>query len=123
MSEVTDCYCPYEAPTVYSVSHPRAKKEHRCDECGAEIMPGDRYEYVFGVWEGDASTWRTCMPCRDLRQWVENNVPCFCWCHGNMIEDAKETIEAACERAPEETRGLRFGFLRRRHARPARALT
>lgn len=79
-------------------------------------MPGETYERVFGVWEGNASRFRTCQKCVDLRQWVKNNVPCFCWAHGSMIDDAKEAIEAACERASEETRGLRFGFLRKRYA-------
>jgi hypothetical protein len=109
-----DCYCDYDPATIYSASKPKARKAHRCDECGTEIKPGCQYENVFGVWDGHGSTWKTCERCYDLRQWVTNNVPCFCWCHGNMIEDAAEAIYEAQHRAPSETVGLHFGFLRRR---------
>lgn len=109
-----DCYCDYEPVTIYSASTPRARKEHRCDECGTKIKPGEQYENVFAVWEGYPSTYKTCERCYDLRQWVKNSVPCFCWAHGNMIEDAGEAIYEACSRAPTETRGLHFGFLRRK---------
>jgi hypothetical protein len=110
-----DCYCDGDPATIYSATKPRARKEHRCDECGAKIKPGEQYENVFGVWEGYGSTWKTCERCYDLRQWVKNNVPCFCWYHGNMLEDAAMTIDDATFRAPAETAGLRFGFLRRKY--------
>lgn len=109
-----ECACDYDPATVYSSAVRTARKPHRCEECGSKIEPGGKYEYVFGIWEGDVSIFKTCEACLDLRQWVKNNVPCFCWAHGNMLEDARETIEEACFRAPLETAGLRFGFLRRK---------
>jgi len=108
-----DCYCDYEPADVYQATVRKARKEHSCDECGAKIIPGDRYENVFGVWEGSSSTWKTCAYCRDIRTWVNNNVPCLCWAHGNTMQDCRNAIEDASTRAPEETRGLRFGLLRR----------
>ena len=107
-----DCYCDYDPATIYSKRIVKARKVYRCEECPNRIQIGERYEYVFGVWEGYASQFKTCSDCTDLRQWVTNNVPCFCWAHGNMREDAREAIEEAAFRAPEETKGLRFGFLR-----------
>ena len=65
---------------------------------------------------GDFYAPKTCEPCRDLRQWVANNLPCFCWAHGNLLDDAKEAVDEARHRAPLETPGLLFGFLRRLHA-------
>lgn len=112
-----DCACDYEPAEVYQAAIRKARKEHVCDECGAKIIPGDRYENVFGVWEGYGSTWKTCEHCRDIRQWVKNNVPCLCWAHGNTIEDCKEAVSEAAYRAPNEARGLRFGLLRRIVAR------
>ena len=108
-----DCYCDYEAPSVWRSSRPHARKLYRCEECSAAIHVGDEHEYVFGVWGGRADSVRTCARCVDLRQWVKNNIPCTCWSHGNLIDDLKASIEAACERAPDEMRGVRFGFLRR----------
>lgn len=77
------------------------------------ILPGDRYENVFGVWDGSASTFRTCERCYDLRVWVRNNVPCLCCMHGDADTGMKEAINEAYHRAPDEVVGLRFGFLRR----------
>lgn len=108
-----DCYCDYEPAEVWSSRNPVARKEHCCDECSVTIKPGEQYEYVFGVWDGWAYTYKTCERCFNIRQWVRNNVPCLCWAHTNMIEDCKEAVEEAHFRAPEETQGLRFGLLRR----------
>ena len=112
-----DCICDYDPPDVYHPSTRRARKQHKCDECAGHVEPGERYEHVFGVWEGSASTWRTCERCHDIRQWVKNNVPCLCWAHGSTIEDCKAAVEDAAFRAPAETIGLRFGFLRRVYIR------
>lgn len=116
-----DCYCDYDTPEVYSRFVRQARKEHRCTECGSRVSVGEKYEYVFAVQDGDPFTARTCSACVDLRQWTRNNVPCLCWAHGNTIEDCTAAIDDARRRAPEETRGLRFGFLRRLHAIKRRA--
>jgi len=110
------CSCDYDPPIFYGAVVRTARKRYRCEECVGVIEPGEKYEYVSGLWErGDRiSQFRTCQRCRDVRVWVQNNVPCFCWVHGNMIDDAAEAIDEAWWRAPTETVGLRFGFLRRR---------
>lgn len=59
-------------------------------------------------------SFRTCADCLELRQWVGNNLPCFCWAHGNLLDDCISGIESAYDRARDEVRGLRFGFLRLR---------
>jgi hypothetical protein len=108
-----DCYCDYDPPDFYHREIRKARKPHKCDECAGIILPGDQYEHVRGKWEDCISTFETCGHCVDIRTWVKNNVPCLCWAHGNTIEDCKEAIEEAIYRTSEETRGLRFGFLRR----------
>ena len=115
-----DCYCDFDPATIYNRELRKARKEHRCTECGQPIRFGQQYENVFGVWEGSAWSFKTCEGCCDLRTWVKNNVPCFCWAHGSMLDDAAETIDEACCRAPTETVGLRFGFLRRKIALKSR---
>ena len=109
-----DCSCDGEPSSIYRASTPRARKRYCCGECGTPILPGDRYENVFGIWEGSPTTFRTCEPCCDLRVWVRNNVPCLCLMHGNMDEEMSAAVYSACDRAPDETRGLKFGFLRRK---------
>ena len=86
---------------------------HHCFECGNEIAPGQKYERVTALYDGLFGTFKTCQRCRNLRVWVQNNVPCLCWAHGNMHEDLKNAIDEAYYRAPDEVIGLRFGFLRR----------
>lgn len=111
-----DCFCDYDPAHVYVASAPTARKRHRCYDCGGFVEPGEKHEKVFAVWErGDSpDTVRTCPRCLDLRTWVQNNVPCFCYMHGGLFETAKDAIEAAYDRARDEVTGLRFGYLRRR---------
>lgn len=104
------CSCDYESPAVYQATTPVARKAHRCYECGSEIKPGERYERVWGVWEGEPGTYKTCARCLDLREWVTAHVPCTCWEHGNIIENAIETARDYAGEAP----GLLFGAYRRK---------
>ena len=55
-----DCSCDYDPADVYRSSTPRARKPHRCGECGGPIEPGEKYEYVFGVWDGWIGVFKTC---------------------------------------------------------------
>ena len=106
-----DCFCDYDPADVYRASIvAHARTRHTCSECGRLITIGERYERVFGVWEGDANTFKTCSRCLDLRDFVASNVPCFCWAHGNIIEDAMETAEEYHEPG----NGLLFGAYRRK---------
>lgn len=108
------CYCDYDSPQVYSSKIVKARKEHRCYECGRTIKAGERYESAFGVSDGDTYQPHTCGDCVDIRQFIQNNIPCFCWAHGNLFEDCFNVIEAAYEQAPDEVRGLWFGYQRLR---------
>lgn len=109
-----DCYCDFDPPEFCSSRIVTASKKHKCYECSAPIMPGEKYEYTVGKWDGLLDTFKVCEDCHDIRQWVKNNIPCFCWYYGNMLEDAEEAVIEACRYAPEETQGVMFGFLRRK---------
>lgn len=107
-----DCYCDYEMPSVYSKETRRARKEHKCVECGCIIKPGEQYEYMFGIWWNERSQAKTCQRCLDLREFVETNVPCFCWAHYNLHEDALETARGYGYEVIGS--GLLFGTYRRK---------
>ncbi|WP_427501345.1 hypothetical protein ACQE3E_06490 [Methylomonas sp. MED-D] len=93
------CYCDGERPKIYSASRRIARKAHRCDECCRTIQPGERYEYVFGVWDRPEQ-FRTCQHCLALRNYTRDNVPCLCWMHSNMINDCIETLREYAHELP-----------------------
>lgn len=104
------CACDYDPPSVYQkTSVKAARTPHKCYECSREIQPGEPYERVWAIWDGSPVRCNTCQLCLALREFVQAHVPCVCWAHGNIRDDA---IEAAREWA-HETVGLMFGAWRR----------
>ena len=104
-----DCYCDYDPPKFHHREIRRARKQHKCCECGGTIMPGEQYEHVRGKWD-DVATFDTCERCHDIWMWTQNNIPCLCWEYGNRIENCRDAI---FEGPSVEADGMRFGFLRR----------
>ena len=49
------------------VSQPIARRQHSCCECGSLIQPGEQYELVRGVWDGQFDTYKTCSFCASAR--------------------------------------------------------
>lgn len=99
---MTTCYCDYdEPPSLYQRELRTARKEHRCKECRRRIQPGERYERVFGIWGGDPDVYNTCPHCLALRDHITAHVPCFCWNHSTMLDDAESVIEHYRHESPE----------------------
>lgn len=57
-----------EMPDFYHDSFPVARKAHTCCECGENIKPGQKYQKFIGKWYGEVSTYKTCMPCYNIRE-------------------------------------------------------
>lgn len=81
------CYCDYEQAKAYWPSRPIARKAHRCEECGRQIRTGERYERVRAIWADGAATFSTCVYCMAQRDLIEAVADCFCWQHGNLLDD------------------------------------
>jgi hypothetical protein len=47
----------------WSITQPKARKEHRCNDCGATIGRGEVYERAWWVYEGEATSSKRCMAC------------------------------------------------------------
>lgn len=103
------CECDYDPPSVYRKAEHKARKQHKCHECSRLVQPGERYEVVFGIWDGRSDIFKTCSRCLALREWVKAHVPCVCWAHGNVRDDAIEAARGWAHEAP----GLLFGAYRR----------
>lgn len=61
------CFDGLERPRLYRETRRTARKAHACCECRLPIRPGEAYLECFGVWDGDAATYRTCATCEWLR--------------------------------------------------------
>ena len=66
-------YGDLATPEFFNITSPTAIKEHKCCECLDTIFPGDRYDRVVGVWDGDFSTFKTCSSCREIADWARSN--------------------------------------------------
>jgi len=53
------CISIDNGPEVMTEEIRKARKAHRCCECGGKIAPSDTYEYVKGLWDGDWSEFKT----------------------------------------------------------------
>lgn len=67
----------------------KAKKHHKCCECGNIINPGEEYEKVVGKWDGYFSEYKTCKVCLEIRK----NIFCS-WCYSTMWQDLWNDTDA-----------------------------
>jgi len=87
------CACD-QGVCEFSKSEPRrARKEHRCAECGGRIARGERYVHFAQKWEGAVSTFAICDGCDE---WTTAFVDaaraaqadCDCWALGSFWTEA-----------------------------------
>ncbi len=57
-----------EGPSCFSECERVARKEHTCSECDEAITKGTRYHYESGIWEGVPGSYKTCLPCVEIRR-------------------------------------------------------
>lgn len=67
MNDACICLGVDDGPDVCAVHYRTARVEHICCECGATINPGEKYEQVNGCWDGRWDCFKTCTPCRNMR--------------------------------------------------------
>ncbi|RLJ20013.1 hypothetical protein DJ031_06805 [bacterium endosymbiont of Escarpia laminata] len=91
---------------MYFKSTPKARKEHKCYECGGTIKPGEMYERVRAKWDGEMMVIKTCQDCVEIRDAL-SEMECFCWSHGGLYEEVQTQFQEAYFYP-----GLRFAFLR-----------
>jgi len=56
-----------EGPSLYFLEKRKARKEHKCIECGRNIEPGEMYIWEKGLWEGSFSEFKTCSDCLSVK--------------------------------------------------------
>ena len=66
----------------------KARKTHRCCECGREIGVGESHEYVSAKSDGGFYTNRTCAECAEIRE----AFVCGTWIYGELWESIREEM-------------------------------
>lgn len=90
----------YDAEPIeaFSQKQCKARRDHKCCECGRPIRRGDVYENVTGFDDDGPLSFKTCEACQRLREYVEAEefeecgegvVP-----YGILIEAAHEHAQA-----------------------------
>ena len=64
---------------------PRARKDHRCYECGRVIPKGETYHKQTGIFDGDPYTWKAHKQCAKL-YWALNREN-FIWADAMTTSD------------------------------------
>jgi len=49
----------------------KAAKQHACCECRSLITVGQQHAKNSGVFDGAAFSYRTCLPCAEVRDWLD----------------------------------------------------
>ena len=57
------CFYHVSYADFYNSAINRARKPHRCEECGLQIEPGEQYLYCRGKCDGDMYSTYTCLRC------------------------------------------------------------
>ena len=63
----------YEMPKCFTHKQPKARRTHKCCECGGKIQVGETYHRMSGVW-GEPETYKVCNECEQLRADVEKDM-------------------------------------------------
>lgn len=86
--------CMFEGADGYntfsSSSNPKARKQHRCNECRRTIEIGERYCYYAWLFEGDFGVSKTCLHCQVAGEWLQQN--CGGYLVGSVLEDIEEHV-------------------------------
>ena len=75
-----------DAPSACAVVTRKARKRHRCFECGKPIEAGEVYEFTSGVWPDGPASFKICRPCVNVR----DSLQCTCVAFGEVMEQAEE---------------------------------
>lgn len=65
--------CDYDPPEFFWCRTPKARKEHKCGECGIKILKGEIYQVFTGKWDGNMDTYKSCLPCAQLYDYAQKN--------------------------------------------------
>ena len=77
-------YC--EIPEFYSVTWPKARKLHKCCECGRDIFVGEKYCRVNAKWDGDVRTEKQHLDCEEACRYYRDFINMECLYFGELFD-------------------------------------
>jgi hypothetical protein len=85
-----ECSCEIDVdrdgyPSLIKEKIRTANKNHICCECGKTILTGEKYEYVWGVWDSESQVYKTCMDCKSVRDVFFSS-----WTYAQLWEDFRD---------------------------------
>lgn len=75
----------YDPVTLLGSAERTARKEHRCGECGRQILRGETYKVDTYVFEGSFESHKICRHCLDVRHYFD--LTRRGWAYGMLLED------------------------------------
>ena len=75
-----------EMASVWQESTRKARKPHKCIECGREIAVGERYVYLWAKGADGPFTGKWCLQCDVAKEWLWKN------CSGSILSAVREDI-------------------------------
>jgi hypothetical protein len=81
-----------DRPDAYRVIIRRAVKNHQCRECARDIVPGTRYQYASGIWDGNPGSIKTCLLCAEAWETYWAACPHECIAAGGLLMAYRESF-------------------------------
>lgn len=81
----------WEGPAFCSDVQRKARKAHKCYECGREITTGEYYHKTSGLWDGRFRMFKRCEHCEVLLRWLGRE--CGSYVYGEVVSDVREHVE------------------------------
>lgn len=69
-------YGNFDAPDFLNQKIVKARKNHKCDECGTVIFKGDKYESIAGAWSGNFEVYKRCSFCIAMCEFISDEYKC-----------------------------------------------
>jgi len=83
----------------------KARKPHKCFECGRVITIAETYMFATYIDQSRAKTYKTCAHCHVAMQWLGDN--CGGWIYGHVWQDIDEHVEEYRGVYPKVARALK----------------
>src|SRR5690606_34021390 len=88
MCMVDDC----EQSIVHTTTDRKARRQHKCCECGRAIEPGEHYRVVSGISsEHEPFRYKVCGHCAVAQDWLSDN--CGGFVYTMLREDIEEHVD------------------------------